>query len=273
MRHEDIKAAELLMEYAMSSSTTPTAGSSDTCSTQDLTHLEGREYSGWVHSRTNAMSPTYPRIVVGSEDNLKEEKEDTCTGSSWSPTPRKLLFVPAGTRSDPIILNSPEAKQPKTTSGKKTPPLEEQGSTLDPNPFSETQSLNGRKSGLLRKQEIWNKSRHLLEFRVTGLCERSARTLHAHLQWFVNAMSSGVLLGLENQEVHGPKQGWNLILKIRDPNFGVDIEIKRALSLTNLEAVSTSRTCSDGWTATRSLWKSKEELFALAPQRYGSPVI
>lgn len=105
---------------------------------------------------------------------------------------------------------------------------------------------------------------------VIGLSERSVVTLQNRMEWSELATYSGVSLGLASHGVLGKKRESTLTLRIRDPSFGVDILANNMLCSMNLEAVSTFRTCSDGWIVIRSQWKLKDLRSLSLDQRYGS---
>lgn len=131
--------------------------------------------------------------------------------------------------------------------------------------------MNGNCSGnLLNQVNSW-KFPPRYEFSITELCEQSGLTLLHQLEWSELVKYSGVLLELVNQGELGKKLEWKLTLKIPTRSFGAVIQTRNMLSSMNLEEVSRLATYYDGWTATQSWWKLKDQQSASRQTRSGSP--
>jgi len=239
-----------------------------------IVEVDGKESSGFVPWRSTYSSPGYLADVSGSKDSSNKETEDSCTGNSWSPSPRRNLLEELSMSSESKdTTSSPIPNERPTTSIKTIPQSWVQDLNLESSQFSEIQKSTGSTSGSSQPWDNLPESRLALEFKVTVRSGLSARTLQGQLLNCVKSMSSGVQLQLERVDAPGKKPEWMLTLKIRNPSFGVDTEIKNMLSLTNLEEILTLHTFSDGWTAIRSWWKSKAVLKTSKRKRSGSPPI
>lgn len=167
-------------------------------------------------------------------------------------------------------MSSPEAMQPETTSGKKTPELKEPNSSSDYIPSEETSPPTGNKSGNRRKQVPSRMYQRIFVFEITNLSDESRLTLLNQWEWSGLVACTGVELEQANQGELGQKQEWDLTLKIPTPSFGVVTEVMNTLSLTNLREGSTSVTFCDGWIVTLSTWKPRADLLHLPPPVSGS---
>lgn len=237
-----------------------------------------KESSGLELSPKQVSPLSYRMGLPGSVDNLNVDNcPNISTGKLLWLSNRRNLLPEFEKCLEPTTLNLQGAQRLLTMLEKKTPESKERVSNLDQNPFVETTQLNGfsgnntgNLSGITRSPEKLTKSRLAFEYSLIVRSERSAQILRSRLLLSVQSMSIGVQLGLVKVNKPGLRPVWKLILKIREPSFGVDMEIRRMLSLTNLEAVSTFLTYYDGWTVTQSLWSSKAAQLSLQPVTSGS---
>jgi len=196
--------------------------------------------------------------LPGNGGNWNSPQADSSTGSSWSPSPRKVLWPSSKDSSDQLDTGSWLSQgQPANTAGKKTPVSPELNSSLDPVPSASPQNLTGMTSGQLLKLALSTESRHLSRFDVMAPSEESLQTLRNQLEWSELVMFSGVQLVLASQGELGKKLDYKLILKTREQSGGVGILIMNTLLLMNFEVQSISHTYSDGLTDTQSWWKLK----------------
>lgn len=158
----------------------------------------------------------------------------------------------------------------KSTCGKKKVPCPERDLKLEVNPFEEMSQETGKPYGIVPKEGTWSPSPQTLEYVVTGLSVRSAKTTMFQLLSNVIALFTGAKLELENLAELGKKPEIWLTLKIRGPNSGVDTVVKQVLLSMNFEETLTSHICSDGLTGIQSAWRSKEARFHSALRNFGS---
>lgn len=214
------------------------------------------------------------KAIHGSEASSNEEKEDSYTGSSASPLPRKLLFPRSKKPLDKNVMpNLHEVKQRQSTFGKKRLGLKELNLNLAPENSNETMDTTGTKYGKQPKQVLYMKSHLQYEFKVTELSEQSVQTLRNQLEWSDLVMYTGVQLALESQGKLGSLPEWTLTLKIQTRSSGVDTMVRKMLLSMNLEEELMSHTCCAGWTDIRSMWKLKEAQSHFVPKQYGSQAI
>lgn len=235
---------------------------------------DAKAYSGLVPSRSTSLLHTPCPVRNGSEDNWNFPTRDTSTGKSWSPSPRKKLFVSFDQPLETNPIGNSRGPSPQTTtSGKKTPEYQEPNLNSDANQSGETRQTTGNPSGNMPLQDVYWPSRHQYVFKITELSELSRRTLLDQIQWSELVTYTGVQLVQESRALLGNEQVWTLTLKIPGQSFGAATVAKKMLSLMNFGVESTSRTCSDGWIVTQLLWRSKEAPLYFAPKRFGSPQI
>ena len=110
----------------------------------------------------------------------------------------------------------------------------------------------------LPSQVPWTEYPQMWSFDATVTYEELPPTICNLLGWFGKSGYFVVQLGRVNQEEPGRKQAWQLTLKILTPSSGTVIDSMNMLSSMNLEEVSRSAICSDGWTDIQSSWKLKE---------------
>lgn len=254
---------------------------------------DDRESIGSSQSPTTASPPTSPLAAYGSRDNLNRVLQlDTSTGRSVARLARRRPLRPLGTVSDPVVITSSPVHQPpasmygRTTPQSRVPGLNLEslnpGSSLERYLSTDQSNVTGNGSGISPQEEIFQLSLLRSEFKVIGPSVQSLQTLLNQLEWNEVVKSSGVAVELASRGVLGVKLVPMLILRILEPSFGVDTEIRSVLSSMNFEEVSMSDTFSDGWTATLSLWRSKDPppysgrqdigLPPIYPQRPGTPI-
>lgn len=104
---------------------------------------------------------------------------------------------------------------------------------------------------------------------VTTHSLESVQILLDRLESKKKYMCSGVILELVNHEMRGNSQGWELTLRIPEPNGGTATVVRKVLLSTSFVETSTWPTYFDGSTAIRSWWKSKEVHSHFRQTKYG----
>lgn len=143
--------------------------------------------------------------------------------------------------------------------------------SLELNPFNETARQTGSLYGPPPSQAIWQQSPQVFEWLVIGPSEPLSQISLLLAQLLKKCSSSGVLQVLENLDGLGSKAERKLILKIREASSGMVTSVNSMLSSMNFVEVSTSLTCSVGWTVTLSKWRSKGLPNLYVAPRYGLP--
>lgn len=248
-------------------------------------HLEDKALSGSQRSQLISGDPLY----IQKSPTLRDRRKvgltlDTCIGRSSSIlrkkeplSPLKESFLTEG------IMNSLDQQPLKSTSGKKTLESQTLNSNLELSLSCEAEKRIGMKSGMLQEAETSWLSPLMYEVLNTDECNLIATSdelgliLQNLLPLNVEFTYFGVLPVLENQEGHGMKRVSLLTLRVPLQNSGMVTkvkiinQIKNMLLLTNLEEISASLTCYDGWTDT-PFWLRRKDLasYCLLAQS-GSP--
>jgi hypothetical protein len=132
--------------------------------------------------------------------------------------------------------------------------------------------MSGSYFGKVQNQGPFLKFPPKYEYNITKLCERSAQILRNRLEWSELVPYSGVQLELVNQGELGTKLDWTLTLKIPTRNSGAAIKVRKILLSMNFEEQYRSLTFCDGWTGTRSWWRSKVPHCLSTQNESGSPL-
>lgn len=196
-------------------------------------------FSGCLRSPTKIMFLTPTQTVRGSAVNSSAEASPASSiGSSWSPSPRRVLWPPLRRYLEtPATPSSPEARQPMIMSGRSQPGSPTPSSNLERNQSDEMQRLIGSQFGNQLETMMWTRSLRAYVFRVIGPYGQLDLTMQSLLQWNAYATSSGVSLELVNPDVPGMRLDTQLIVKIHEPNSGMVTRMKDTLSLMNFEEV------------------------------------
>lgn len=230
----------------------------------------GRASSGLEPFLTPTTHRTFRPELSTLRDNSNSETEATSTGRSSSrPLRRSLAQDFLESMDQPPTGNLPEAPPPspmleRSSQGSPVPSL----SSENARSLEESDPI-GMLSGMLPEVGTFSQSQRLYAFKVIGLSEQLLLTTWSLLPSNVKSQSSGVRPVLENHDVHGRMLGYKLTLKIPARSFGAAILVIETLSLMNFAVVSTSVTCSGGWTVIRSLWKQRGERLPYWPSEFG----
>lgn len=208
--------------------------------------------------RLSSMNPVSPTAQYSSGVNKSLAKEGSCTGKSWSPSPRRNLWPGSEPSSGIAMPNSQDQTQPGNTSGKKTPVSQVPSSSSESYPLEETLSPIGMPSEFVQLQGIYKQYLPTFTFGVITNSAELAKTIYRRLEWSGPVQFSGAKLALASRVGPGKKPVWTLTLKTQTPNSGTVTEIIEMLLLMNLEVLSQYPTSSGGLTVIRSLWKSKD---------------
>lgn len=157
-------------------------------------------------------------------------------------------------------VNSPDQRPQTPTYGKRKRGSQSPSSSWGEDLTEEIMPPIGMQFGNQLSPVRYSTSQPMYEYNITAHYGLSLQTIAHHLLWSDKFSSSVAELGLENLAAHGMKQVFLLILKIREPNFGMVTEINNMLLSMNFEAVSTSPIYSGGSIGTLCLWRSKDLL-------------
>lgn len=196
-------------------------------------------------------APTY-------EASPRSENLGSGIGKSVPTSPVRLPSLVPSQASPPSPTWSPVARRRLwSTSGRMTQGMETPLSSAPP-PSGEMNPPTGNRSGspLFRDESVT--CQPIFVFVVIELSPLLLATLLVRLLKSGLLSCIGVQLVVENQEGPSWKPESKLTLKIQEPSFGVGTVAKNLLSLTNLEELSTSPICSDGWIGTRYLLKPRD---------------
>jgi len=145
-------------------------------------------------------------------------------------------------------------------SGRMTPPCPIPDLNSDDDRSDETIRPTGQASGTQPPPTPSPISRPTFEYVITPLSDESLPIMALALrssEWYT---SSGGQLEWGRVVEPGRWAVNKLILRIHEPSFGTDTEVRRLLSSMNLEAGSTLRIFSGGQTGILSEWKSRADL-------------
>jgi len=166
------------------------------------------------------LSPTTPMCrglnanLPGNGGSWNSPNQDTSTGSSLSPSPRRVLWPSSNESSEIKDTGSWLSQgQPATTAGKKRLGSPVLNSNLDPVPSVSPLNLTGMTSGQLLRMALSTESLHQSRFEVTATSAESLQTLQNQLEWSGLVMFSGVQLALVSQGELGKKLAFRLILR------------------------------------------------------------
>ena len=212
---------------------------------------------------------TDPQAFAIFEDNLNpEEPPVSSTGSYWSNSIHNNVWQPSresldrGTPSpvvQPLLTN---------TFGKKRPELQERSSSLVKSQYEEIVVRIGQPLNNWQRVDGWMTSQTSFLLSITGHSEQLAQTIRNQLVQFAGWSYTGVRLESGSLEGPGSLPELTLTQKIRTQNFGTAIERTKMLLLMNSEGLLTSRTCSDGSTDIRCLWKLRDPQLSFVQRLY-----
>lgn len=207
------------------------------------------------------------------ENHLEESdhREDSDTGKSVSLSMRSAHSSKYETSSEDLAMPSSHEVKPRQRTSGKTPPAWDSGLSSEQNPFVETPRLTGSPCGTQLSLETSMQSLQTFVWSVTGPYVPLLRIMTVLNRWNALSMFSGVLLALESPGEPGKKQDWELIVRTRDPNSGVDTPLRKMLLSMSFEEVLTSATSCAGLIVTRFAWKSKGRRDLCVQEEFGSP--
>lgn len=134
---------------------------------------EDKEYSGCSQSQCTPSSPTYHPCVPGSPVKSNTEKEpDTCTGNSWSPSPRRLLSNKLLESLETSISALPDQQPLTHTYARSEQELPEPFLNLEQNLSFEALLPTGNQSGSQPSSETSDEFRQIYVLSVIGPYER-----------------------------------------------------------------------------------------------------
>jgi hypothetical protein len=197
----------------------------------------------------------------GSEDNTSVGSQDTIIGRSYSPSPRRRLFVQPRDYLESMepTSNLLDLSRRESMFGRRTPGWENSLNT-------EWRSRTGIARWIGIEYVYWllpESSRIFpvtFSFDIMETCEEFMQTAFNRLLWSEKFMSSGVLLEQGNLVELGSSAEWTRTLRIHAPNFGVGTQVRDELLLMNFEAVSISPIYLDGSIDILSELKLKAEV-------------
>lgn len=201
----------------------------------------------WINQESkdstgSAQSPGTPSPLIlspvfnGSVDNWRSLDQGSCTGKSWSPSPRRRLWGNSKKSSEAMDIGNLLSLEPRsTTCGKKTQPWLVPGSNSDVALYPDLAPLTGTKSGRQLLRMISMESQQTLDFVATLPSVESALTLQSLFLSSELAKCFGVRLELVNQGGLGKKQAWTLILKTPVLSGGAGTVVTQMWSSMNLE--------------------------------------
>jgi len=226
--------------------------------------------TGCLLCQPTSSCPSCLRPARTYKDNLNSVKEDTYTGNSWSPSPKKLRSAEYGMFSAESTPNERAVTPPARMFSKKKQPFPVRNSSLDAYRSVATSQPTGPWSKHQPKQETWSLYPQMYTFVATINCGVYARTIYAQWEWSEHVMFSGGELALASRETPGQPQVWTVTLKTRTQNFGTVTAIMTMWSSMNFEEELQSITYSDGWIDTHVLWKSRDQVCHCAQETCGS---
>jgi len=227
-----------------------------------LADKESSGYSPSLHRTQSVKDLNKEPFVMDLPGSKVKRSVDLRPGmntiSSWRPSPRKCLYPELlECLEEAPMVNSQDQKLPTNMWEKKRLALE-QRLNLGLNRFGGTPRPTGSPYGPPPSPEISMPSQQMSEWLVIMPCELSEVTSHSLKQLKEEFMSFGVVQERANHGVLGMKQELVLTLSVLEPSFGTATRINNTLLLMNFVEVLMWRTCSDGLTVIRSVWKSKE---------------
>lgn len=199
-----------------------------------------------------------PRNAAGSGASLNSPLLDSSTGRSSQFSSVLYDWEESEILSGTVMPNSPVRLLQTPTYGRTTPTSTEHASNWEENPFGETRRGTGRLFGTRPSPETSSISTNPYWYHITVGSRRSVRIFYNLLLSSDLAMFFGDELVLENLNVPGLREVFSLTLKIREPNFGTDIQVRQLLLSMNFVEVSTLDTYSGGSIVIQSLWRSRD---------------
>lgn len=232
------------------------------CPHQEDKALSGLEQSRWMTGLRS--STTMLRTSKAKENGVS--RLDTSIGRLSSTSRKRDLSSPSkGSSLLERIMNSPVLPRPKNMSGKKTPEFQEASLKLESNPSYDLEKPTGMKSGNPQEAEtswlspLMYEVLNLNECNVIATSDELGLILQSLLPLNVEFTYFGVLPVLENPEGHGMRRVSLLTLRVPLQSSGMVTKIKKMLSSMNLEEISASLTCYDGWTDTPCWLKLRDQ--------------
>lgn len=225
-----------------------------------------RAYSGSVLSPARRCltclaygSENCPPLLCGSVANRNLEcLADTCTGNSVSRSPRRCLWPPSRESLAEVSMPSSHVQntQPVTVARQILASMDlGNGEAVQ---SVETRRLTGTQYGPPPSPELLVPCQVKYEYVITATLDVLDQIIWRLEHFFARSLFTGARVELENLAEPGMKAEWMLILSVRDPNSGMDTQIKRLLSAMNFVVGSTSLISSDGATGIRYELKLKD---------------
>lgn len=235
---------------------------------------EDREYTGSPLFPNMRSFRTYLRNARGSRDNWNLERIVTSfTGNLLLLSNGKYQFTDLENVLDHTMVNLPVPTELKTTVGRRILECQELDSVWVRKQLIEHLQMTGMPSGLQLYQDKFWISLPILGLEVITHSAELGKTICDQLYACEELSSIGDLLELERADGPGMKPVWRHIARTPALNSGQVIKVSQMLSLTNLEAVSTSLTFYDGLIGILFTLRPKEEVCPYEQIEFGLPQI
>nr|QTE03325.1 MAG: replication-associated protein [Motacilla cinerea Circoviridae sp.] len=232
------------------------------CPPQDVKESSGSPLSRWM----TGLPPSLKVLPTSKAKKKRGLTVDTSIGSSSSTClERDPLPLSRHSFLERVTMNSPVVTPLKTTSGRTILESPTRNLNLELSPSCGHARPTGIKSGMQQEAETSWLSLPMYEVLNFNECnvivtsEEFDQILPSLSQWNVQFTYFGAIPVLENPAGHGMRRVSLLTLKVQVQNSGMVTKIKSMLLSMNLEEISASLTCYDGWTDTPFWLKPKDQ--------------